>query len=84
MKYLKKSAMSEYVIEIEQRNLHMYPRILITSCRRHKRLSVRCNNLLNIATERKREGGLQLIPPSPLLYHSGGKSFYVRLITKLG
>ena len=32
MKYLKKSAMSEYVIETEQRNLRMYPRILITSC----------------------------------------------------
>ena len=58
MKYLKKSAMSEYVIETEQRNLHMYPRIIITSCRPHKRLSVRCKNFLNIATERKREGGL--------------------------
>ena len=57
----------------QQLNLHMYPIILTSSCRRYNTLSIKGN-------ENARGGS---VPTTPVLYHGGGMSLHVRPRVKI-
>ena len=59
--------MLEDVTGPQQRDLHIHPIILTSSCGRHNTLSIKGKNL-------------KYLPPPPTLYHGGGMSLHVHPI----